>query len=69
MSAFWGSRYKRKVPPFVVPCGMGIAIWIVRPVVWSLEKLGLTYRVIESVTARVPQPVAAKEPLEWSNIA
>src|SRR5262245_22371972 len=62
MSEAGVSTYKRKLPPLAVRCWIGIVAGIAKPAIWCLERLGLTCRVVESLTARAPQRIAARSP-------
>ena len=54
--------YKRKPPPFIVRCLIGITMAIIRRVIWCLEKLGLTHRVMASIAPGAQKRIKAQNP-------
>jgi hypothetical protein len=58
-----GASYKRKMPPFLVRCAMGIVMdGVVRPGIWVLERLGLTAKVATWFAARMTARLAKNNP-------
>lgn len=58
-----GSTFKRKMPPLIARCAMGIVMdGIIRPVVWGLERVGVAPRVLGSFGAGQQRLVAARNP-------
>ena len=56
------STYTRKMPPFIARCFFGVFMFVVLPVVWLLQKLGLTARVAGRMISRQRRMVEAKNP-------
>ena len=56
--------YTRKLPPYLSRCAVGVFMECARPVVMGLEKLGLTERVVKTVTRQVPKRLAATNPFK-----
>ena len=54
--------YKRETPPLALRVAMGVGAGMVKPVVWGLEKTGLTRHCIELFTKGAPERLKAKNP-------
>src|SRR5262245_12772050 len=56
--------YKRKTPPFILRCVMGGFMAFFKFVIMVLEKLGLTVRIIQRMTAQAPRRIVTKNPFK-----